>query len=68
MIAATDNEAVNEKVALDAGKRNLIVNVVDRPELCSFIVPSTITRGELCISISTGGASPAVAKKGLERN
>lgn len=63
VIAATDNEAVNEKVALDAGKRNLIVNVVDRPELCSFIVPSTITRGELCISISTGGASPAVAKK-----
>lgn len=63
VIAATDNEAVNEKVALDAGKRNLIVNVVNRPELCSFIVPSTITRGELCISISTGGASPAVAKK-----
>jgi precorrin-2 dehydrogenase/sirohydrochlorin ferrochelatase len=63
VIAATDNEAVNEKVALDAGKRNLIVNVVDRPELCSFIVPSTITRGDLCISISTGGASPAVAKK-----
>jgi precorrin-2 dehydrogenase / sirohydrochlorin ferrochelatase len=62
VIAATDNEAVNEKVALDAGKRNLIVNVVDRPELCSFIVPSSINRGDLCISISTGGASPAVAK------
>ena len=62
VIAATDNDAVNKKAALDARKRNIIVNVVDRPELCSFIVPSTINRGDLCISISTGGASPAVAK------
>jgi precorrin-2 dehydrogenase/sirohydrochlorin ferrochelatase len=62
VIASTDNEAINQKVALDAGKRNIIVNIVDRPELCSFIVPSTINRGDLCISISTGGASPAVAK------
>jgi len=62
VIAATDNDAVNKKAALDARKRNIIVNVVDRPELCSFIVPSTINRGALCISISTGGASPAVAK------
>ncbi len=62
VIAATDNEAVNKKAALDAGKRNIIVNVVDHPELCSFIVPSTINRGDLCISISTGGASPAVSK------
>jgi precorrin-2 dehydrogenase/sirohydrochlorin ferrochelatase len=62
VIAATDNDAVNKKAALDARKRNIIVNVVDRQELCSFIVPSTINRGDLCISISTGGASPAVAK------
>ena len=62
VIAATDNEAVNKKVSLDARKRNIIVNVVDHPELCSFIVPSTINRGDLCISISTGGASPAFAK------
>ncbi len=63
VIASTDNEAINQKVALDAGKRDIIVNVVDYPELCSFIVPSTINRGDLCISISTGGASPAVAKR-----
>ncbi len=63
VIASTDNESINQKVALDAGKRNIIVNVVDYPELCSFIVPSTINRGDLCISISTGGASPAVAKR-----
>jgi precorrin-2 dehydrogenase/sirohydrochlorin ferrochelatase len=62
VIAATDNEEVNKKVSLDAGKRNIIINVVDRPELCSFIVPSTVKRGDLCISISTGGASPALAK------
>jgi precorrin-2 dehydrogenase/sirohydrochlorin ferrochelatase len=62
VIAATDDEEVNKKVSLDAGKRNIIVNVVDRPELCSFIVPSTVNRGDLCISISTGGASPALAK------
>ncbi len=63
VIAATDNEAINKKVSLDAEKRNIIVNVVDYPELCSFIVPSTINRGDLCISISTGGASPAVSKR-----
>ncbi len=62
-IASTDNESINQKVALDAGKRDIIVNVVDYPELCSFIVPSTISRGDLCLSISTGGASPAVSKR-----
>lgn len=63
VIAATDNEVINKKVTLDAEKRNIIVNVVDYPERCSFIVPSTINRGDLCISISTGGASPAVSKR-----
>ncbi|MEE9259822.1 MAG: bifunctional precorrin-2 dehydrogenase/sirohydrochlorin ferrochelatase [Candidatus Scalindua sediminis] len=62
VIAATDDEEVNKKVSSDAGKRNIIINVVDRPELCSFIVPSTVNRGDLCISISTGGASPALAR------
>ncbi|GAG10098.1 unnamed protein product, partial [marine sediment metagenome] len=63
VFAATDNETINKKVSLDAEKRNVMVNVVDYPEGCSFIVPSTINRGDLCISISTGGASPAVAKR-----
>ncbi|GJQ58041.1 MAG: bifunctional precorrin-2 dehydrogenase/sirohydrochlorin ferrochelatase [Candidatus Scalindua sp. AMX11] len=62
VIAATDNEEVNRKVAADAEKRNIMVNVADSPELCSFTVPATIKRGDLCISISTGGASPAFAK------
>ena len=63
VIAATDNEAINKNVTEDAEKRSIIVNVVDYPERCSFIVPSAINRGDLCISISTGGASPAVAKR-----
>ncbi len=62
VIAATDNEEVNRKVTDDAGKRNIMVNVVDCPDLCSFTVPSTVKRGDLCISISTAGASPAFAK------
>ncbi|HEY4482090.1 MAG TPA: bifunctional precorrin-2 dehydrogenase/sirohydrochlorin ferrochelatase, partial [Candidatus Brocadiaceae bacterium] len=43
-------------------KKGILVNVVDRPEFCSFIVPATINRGDLSISISTGGASPALAR------
>ncbi|MBU6390827.1 MAG: bifunctional precorrin-2 dehydrogenase/sirohydrochlorin ferrochelatase [Planctomycetota bacterium] len=62
VVASTDDEEVNKKVYYDAGKRGILVNVVDRPEFCSFIVPATINRGDLCISISTGGASPALAR------
>lgn len=62
VIASTDDEEVNKKVYHDAVKRGLLVNVVDRPEFCSFIVPSSIVRGDFCISISTGGASPAFAR------
>jgi len=62
VIASTDDEEVNKKVYYDAVKRGILVNVVDRPEFCSFIVPATISRGDLNISISTGGASPALAR------
>ena len=62
VIASTDDEEVNKKIYYDATKRGLLVNVVDKPEFCSFIVPSSIMRGDLCISISTGGASPALAR------
>ncbi len=63
VIAATDDADVNRNVFQDASKRNILVNVVDCPDLCSFIVPSSVVRGDLCISISTGGASPALAKR-----
>lgn len=62
VIASTDDEEVNKKVYYDAVKMGIPVNVVDRPEFCSFIVPATIMRGDLSISISTGGASPALAR------
>lgn len=62
VIAATDDHDVNKKIFHDASGRGILVNVVDKPEVCSFIVPSVIMRGDLCISISTGGASPALAR------
>lgn len=62
VIASTDDGEVNKKIYYDAVERGILVNVVDRPEFCSFIVPSTFMRGGLCISISTGGASPALAR------
>lgn len=62
-IAATDNETVNRAVFDDATKKGIPVNVVDVPELCSFIVPSIVESGDLLIAISTSGKSPAFAKR-----
>ena len=59
VIAATDSLEVNERVSRDAP---CLVNVVDTPHLCNFIVPSTIHRGSLTVAISTGGDSPALAR------
>jgi precorrin-2 dehydrogenase/sirohydrochlorin ferrochelatase len=59
VIAATGDMALNRRIARE---KTLLVNVVDRPELCSFIVPSTLRRGPLAISVSTSGASPAMAR------
>lgn len=59
VIAATDSEDENRKVASNKG---LLLNVVDRPELCTFIVPATLRRGPLQIAVSTSGASPAMAR------
>ncbi len=62
VIAATDDEAVNRQVSELAKARNLPVNVVDNPELCSFVMPSIIDRSPMQIAISTGGASPVLAR------
>ncbi|MER2090818.1 MAG: NAD(P)-binding protein [Sporosarcina sp.] len=61
VIAATNNEKVNEFVALSAGNYQL-VNVVDNQEISTFHVPAKLTRGDLTISVATGGASPTLAK------
>jgi len=63
VIAATNNQEVQKKVYEEAEERGIFCNVVDVPELCSFIVPSVVRRGPLCIAISTSGKAPAVAKR-----
>lgn len=62
IIAATDDSSVNEQVSAEAQKRSIPVNVVDNPELCSFIMPSIIDRSPVQIAVSTGGASPVLAR------
>jgi len=62
VIGATDNRQVNERIFRDARIRNILVNIVDEPERCDFILPSIVERGDLSIAVSTGGKSPALAK------
>jgi precorrin-2 dehydrogenase len=62
-IAATDRSEVNIRVYEDAEARSMLVNVVDVPPLCNFILPAIVRSGPLAIAISTAGASPALAKR-----
>ncbi|HEY1285731.1 MAG TPA: bifunctional precorrin-2 dehydrogenase/sirohydrochlorin ferrochelatase [Solirubrobacterales bacterium] len=63
VIAATDDSEVNIGVFDDAERRAMLVNVVDVPPLCNFILPAIVRTGPLAIAISTAGASPALAKR-----
>jgi len=62
-IAATSDTDVNIAVYDDAEARAMLVNVVDVPPLCNFILPAVVRTGPLAIAISTAGASPALAKR-----
>lgn len=63
VIGATDNEELNRQINKDAEHQNKLCNIADRPEVCNFILPSIVNRGNLVIAISTSGKSPAFAKK-----
>jgi uroporphyrin-III C-methyltransferase/precorrin-2 dehydrogenase/sirohydrochlorin ferrochelatase len=62
VIAATSDQAVNRAVAAAARARRVPVNVVDQPAVCSFILPSIIERAPLVVAVSSGGASPVLAR------
>lgn len=63
VIAATDNKTINREIAEQATEHNTLVNVVDDPSLCNFIVPSVLDRSPVTIAVSTGGASPVLARQ-----
>ena len=63
VIAATDDPNVNQMVWQEAEQCGCLLNVVDEPSLCHFISPATIRRGDITISVSTGGTSPALARR-----
>jgi siroheme synthase-like protein len=68
-VVATGDRSLNKKVVNEAKEKKVLLNIVDDPELSDFIVPSVLHRGDVSIAVSTGGRSPALARKiraGLE--
>ncbi len=63
VIGATDNKSLNRTIHDDARKLGKLCNIADQPDLCNFILPSVIERGDLVIAISTSGQSPAFARR-----
>jgi len=63
VIAATDNERTNLQIAKDAHKKDILINVVDQPDLCNFYVPAVVKKGPILASVATSGIFPGLAKK-----
>ena len=63
VVSATDNDSLNRRVCADARARGVPVNVVDNPALCDFIFPAIIDRSPLVAAVSSGGASPVLARR-----
>jgi len=63
VIAATDNPEVQERIHAEAEQNNILLNVADVPKWCNFILPATVRRDDFSLAISTGGKSPALAKR-----
>jgi precorrin-2 dehydrogenase / sirohydrochlorin ferrochelatase len=63
VIGATDDEDLNRRISTDAAAFNVLCNIADRPEKCNFILPAIVQRGDLVLTVSTSGKSPALAKK-----
>jgi precorrin-2 dehydrogenase/sirohydrochlorin ferrochelatase len=62
IIGATNDDKTNAAISLDANSKSIPVNIVDDPQKCDFILPSLVQRGDLAITIGTGGKSPALAR------
>jgi siroheme synthase-like protein len=62
-VAATDDSEINGSVSAEARRRGILVNVVDDPQRSDFVVPSYLCRGDITVAVSTGGRSPALARR-----
>jgi len=67
VVVATDDREVNRRIAAEVRAAGVLVNVADDPGACTFLVPAVLRRGDLTLAISTGGGSPALAKKLRQR-
>ncbi|MBL4583116.1 MAG: uroporphyrinogen-III C-methyltransferase [Pseudomonadales bacterium] len=63
VVVATDDASLNKQVSVEAKAQNIPINVADQPELCSFIFPSILDRSPIVVAISSGGASPVLARQ-----
>ena len=63
VVAATNNKEVNREIGIYCRQHNKLVNVVDDKDLSNFTVPSFVKRGDLLLSVSTGGKSPSLSRK-----